>query len=360
MRLFTTLLLLAVSQLMAQDPIDAQGWLNRGVEAFKSANYPGAVAAFQKAVDADSTNVTARLYLGTAWMQQYIPGAESAGNMAAAEAAAREFLWVLGMDPGNRTAMAYLASLSLNQKKWDDAQALYEKLLAADPRNEQAWYSLGYIAWSRWYPAYMEARQSMGMKPQDPGPLPAGAVKEDLKTKYGPVIEGGLRALDQGLLINPKFDDAMAYMNLLIRERADLRDTAAEYRQDVAVADDWVTKALAVKREKGQMAGGGTGDRAAQPQRIRVGGNVEGAMLVRKVAPVYPPEAKAAGLQGTVRLAVVIGTDGSVFEVHLMNGDPVLGDAAIAAVRQWVYKPTLLNGEPVAVETTVDVNFTLN
>jgi protein TonB len=83
-------------------------------------------------------------------------------------------------------------------------------------------------------------------------------------------------------------------------------------------------------------------------------------MLVRKVAPIYPPEAKAARLQGTVRLAVVIGTDGSVFEVHLMNGDPVLGEAAITAVRQWAYKPTLLNGEPVAVETTVDVSFTLN
>jgi TonB family protein len=360
MRLFTTLLLLAASQLMAQDPIDTQGWLNRGVQEFKAANYSGAVAAFQKAVDADPTNVTARLYLGTAWMQQYIPGAESAGNMAAAEAATREFLWVLDRDPGNKTAMSYLASLSLNQKKWDEAQALYQKLVAADPRNEQAWYSLGFIAWSRWYPAYMEARQSMGMKPQDPGPLPAGAVKEDLKTKYGPVIEGGLRALSEGLLINPKFDDAMAYMNLLIRERADLRDTILEYKIDIRMAEDWVSRAQETKREKGLMAGGGTGDRAAQPQRIRVGGNVQGAMLVRKVAPIYPPEAKAARLQGTVRLAVVIGTDGSVFEVHLMNGDPVLGEAAITAVRQWAYKPTLLNGEPVAVETTVDVSFTLN
>jgi protein TonB len=83
-------------------------------------------------------------------------------------------------------------------------------------------------------------------------------------------------------------------------------------------------------------------------------------MLVRKVDPVYPPEAKGAGLQGTVRLAVVIGKDGSVFEAHLMSGDPVLGEAAIAAVRQWVYKPTLLNGEPVAVETTADVTFALN
>jgi TonB family protein len=360
MRLFTTLLLLAASQLMAQDPIEAQGWLNRGVEEFKSANYSGAVAAFQKAVDTDPTNVTARMYLGTARMQQYIPGADSAGNRAAAATATEEFMKVLDMDPGNRTAMASLASLSLNQKKWDDAQAWYEKLLAANPGDAQAWYGLGFIAWSRWYPAYMEARQSLGMKPQDPGPLPAGAVKEELKKKYWPVIEGGLQALREGLLINPEFYDAMAYMNLLTRERADLRDTILEYKIDIRMAEDWVSRAQETKREKGLIAGGGTGDRAAQPQRIKVGGNVQGAMLVRKVGPIYPPEAKQDGLQGTVRLAVVIGKDGSVSEVHLMNGDPVLGEAAIAAVRQWVYKPTLLNGEPVAVETTVDVNFTLN
>jgi TonB family protein len=360
MRLFTTVFLLAASQLMAQDPMDAQGWLNRGVQEFKSGNYPQAVAAFQRAVDSDPTFMTARMYLGTAWMQQYIPGADSAGNRETAAAATREFLKVVDMDPGNKTAMAYLGSLNLNQKKWDEAQAWYEKLVAADPGDANAWYSMGFIAWSRWYPAYAEARKSLGMKPQDPGPLPAGAVKEELKTRYGAVIEGGLQALQQALLINPKFDDAMAYANLLIRERADLRDTSGEYQQDVAVADDWVHKALAVKKENGLMGGGGGGDRMAQPQRIRVGSNVQAGMLLRKVEPVYPPEAKLAGLQGTVRLAIVIGRDGAVMEARLMNGPAVLGQAAIDAVRQWVYKPTLLNGEPITVETTVDVNFTLN
>jgi TonB family protein len=96
------------------------------------------------------------------------------------------------------------------------------------------------------------------------------------------------------------------------------------------------------------------------PKRIRVGGNVESANLVQKVTPVYPPEAKANRIQGVVRFTVVIGKDGRVQSVTLVSGDPVLAQAAKDAVQQWVYKPTLLNGDPVEVMTQVDVNFTLS
>ena len=98
---------------------------------------------------------------------------------------------------------------------------------------------------------------------------------------------------------------------------------------------------------------------ADPPQKIRVGGNVQAANLISKVNPVYPPEAKQAGTEGTVRLAVDIGPDGKVQSVNAQSGPDVLVQAAVEAVRQWIYKPTLLNGEPVEVLTTVDVNFTL-
>lgn len=98
---------------------------------------------------------------------------------------------------------------------------------------------------------------------------------------------------------------------------------------------------------------------ADPPQKIRVGGNVQAANLISKVNPVYPPEAKQAGTEGTVRLAVDIGPDGKVQSVNAQSGPDVLVQAAVEAVRQWTYKPTLLNGEPVEVLTTVDVNFTL-
>jgi protein TonB len=90
-----------------------------------------------------------------------------------------------------------------------------------------------------------------------------------------------------------------------------------------------------------------------------VGGNMQQAKLARKVQPVYPPEAKAARIEGIVRLEAIIGKDGSVENLVLLSGHPLLAPAAMEAVRQWQYQNTLLNGDPVEVTTEIDVNFTL-
>ena len=92
---------------------------------------------------------------------------------------------------------------------------------------------------------------------------------------------------------------------------------------------------------------------------IKVAGNVQAANLMKKVTPPYPPQAKAARIQGTVRFTAVISTAGTVRQLTLVAGHPLLVPAAMEAVTQWVYRPTLLNGQPVEVETTIDVNFTL-
>ena len=227
-------LLLVATSLAAQDPVDLAGWINRGVQEFKAARYPEAVAAFERAVAIDPSNVAAQLYLGTAYMQQFIPGAESPENLRIAETAQAHFLRALDLEPSNKVALASMASLALNQKKWDDAQQWYEKITASDPNNAEAWYSMGFLAWSKWYPAYAKARASLGMRPEEPGPIKDGGVRADLTGRYGAVLESGLRALEKALEIDPQYDDAMAYMNLLIRERADLRDTAEEYKRDIA------------------------------------------------------------------------------------------------------------------------------
>ena len=95
------------------------------------------------------------------------------------------------------------------------------------------------------------------------------------------------------------------------------------------------------------------------PGRIRVGGNVQATQVISAPKPAYPPEAKQARIQGVVKLNVIIGKDGTVQDLKAMSGHPMLVPASLEAVRQWVYKPTLLNGQPVEVETVVDVNFTL-
>ena len=123
----------------------------------------------------------ARLYLATAYMQQYIPGADSPENDQMATAAYDNFKDVLEDDPNNSVAIASIASLNLNQKKWDEAQQWYDKLIAVDPQNADAYYSLGFIAWSKWYPAYGTARANLGMKQEDPGPIKDKKVKEELK-----------------------------------------------------------------------------------------------------------------------------------------------------------------------------------
>jgi Tfp pilus assembly protein PilF len=240
--------------------LKARNELNKGVQAFKSAQYPDAVENFKKAVEYDPNFPTARLYLATAYMQQYIPGAESPENMQMAQAAHDQFMKVLEQNPKDKVAMASIASLYLNQKKWDEAQQWYEKLIAVDPTNADAYYSLGFIAWSKWYPAYGTARAKLGMKQEDPGPIKDKKVKEELKAQYGPVIQAGLQALDKALQINPDYDDAMAYENLLVREQADLMDSKEEYEKQVKIADEWVQKTLDTKKRKAEAkakTGGG-------------------------------------------------------------------------------------------------------
>jgi protein TonB len=98
----------------------------------------------------------------------------------------------------------------------------------------------------------------------------------------------------------------------------------------------------------------------ATPQRIRVGGNVQVASLISQPHPIYPPLAKQARISGTVTLNAVIGKDGHIMNLSVAKGHPLLIQSALDAVKNWVYKPTLLNGEPVEVATTIDVNFTLS
>lgn len=98
----------------------------------------------------------------------------------------------------------------------------------------------------------------------------------------------------------------------------------------------------------------------ATPTRVRVGSTQMADQIVKKVAPEYPPLARQARIQGSVILKVQINKSGDVVNLQLFSGHPMLAPAAIEAVKQWKYKPFLLNGEPVEVETSVTVNFTLS
>jgi len=248
--------------------LQSRDQLNKGVQAFKNAQYPEAVESFKKAVELDPSFATARLYLATAYMQQYIPGSDSPENRQMADQAHAQFQKVLDQDPKNVNAIASIAYLYLNEKDLDNAQRWYEKLTSVQPDNADAWYSLGFVAWSKWYPAYGTARSNLGMRPEDPGPIKDKKVKEELKAKYLPLIQAGLQDLDKALQVRPDYADAMAYENLLIREGADLVDTKEEYEKQIKIANDWVDKVMAAKRkETEQKQKQGSGGIVAEPTK---------------------------------------------------------------------------------------------
>ncbi len=239
----------------------ARDQLNRGVQAFRSARYTEAVERFKTAVELDPNFDTARLYLAMAYFQQYIPGALSPENLQMVRAAKEQFNKVLERNPNNTVALASIAQLNYNEtqalsdldqkfKKLDEAREWYERLAKADPKYKEAFYSLGVITWGKWYPVLGQARNKLGMKPEDPGPLKDKKVREELRGKYLDMVNDGIHNLDRALEIDPKYDDAMAYLNLLYRERADLAETPEEYKADIQQADQWLQKTLDVRKAK--------------------------------------------------------------------------------------------------------------
>ena len=245
--------------------------INKGVLAFKNQKYNDAALFFQQAADLDPESPNARVYLATSYMMQWIPGAESAANLEFVKKARDEFKRVLEKNASDTNSLASLASLAYNEAaalppdektvKLEEAASWYNKVIAADANNRDAYYSLGAIAQKKFYPALMTARVNMNMKPEEPGPLKDKKVRDALKAQYGQILEEGIAKLQKSLEIDQEYDDAMAYMNLLVRERADLVDDKDAYKAQIEEADKWLQKALDTKKIKQERmekkAGGG-------------------------------------------------------------------------------------------------------
>ena len=154
-----------------------------------------------------------------------------------------------------------LAAAYAESGDFDKAVEWNKKLITIKPDSKEAYYTLGVIAWTKWVQEDLRARNDMKMKREDPGPLKDKKVKEELKAKWMPILDEGVQAMNKALQIDPTYDDAMAYMNLLIRYRADLLDTTDEWKKQSEIADDWVNKSMEAKRinaEKKEKAAQGT------------------------------------------------------------------------------------------------------
>jgi tetratricopeptide (TPR) repeat protein len=247
--------------------LKARDNLNHGVQAFKATQYSQAVNFFKEATDLDPNWEVPRLYLAMSYMSQWIPGAESPENTKFAQSAMDQFMKVLEKKPNDEIATASIASIYFNQKNFDKAEEWNRKMIAIKPDSKEAYYTLGVIAWTKWVSVDLTERQKMGMRRDDPGPLKdkMGKVKtdkEELKAKWIPILDQGITDEQKAIQIDEHYDDAMAYMNLLIRYKADLSDSAEEYKKQSAIADGWVNKAMEARKinteKKEKAANNGT------------------------------------------------------------------------------------------------------
>jgi tetratricopeptide (TPR) repeat protein len=236
----------------------ARDQLNKGVQSYKNAKYEEAIEHFRQAVDLDPTLLNARLYLATAFAQQYIPGADAPDNNKFAEQAIEQYKEVLARDPKNANSVKGIAYLYLQMKRFNDAKEYYRKATELDPNDPEPYYSVAVIDWTQTYQPRMEERAKLGLRPEEP--LKDKKVCAALKEKNRANIQEGIDNLNKALQIRPDYDDAMAYMNLMYRERADLQcDDPAARAADLKAADDWVDKTLAVKKAKAEKQPGATG-----------------------------------------------------------------------------------------------------
>jgi tetratricopeptide (TPR) repeat protein len=257
-----TLVVLALGCLVLStagcDKLKARDSLNKGVQAYKNAKYEEAIDKFQNAVALDPSLINARLYLATAYAQQYIPGADAPDNNKMAEQAIDQYKEVLKRDPKNINSVKGIAYLYLQMKKFDDAKEYYRKAVTVDPNDPEPYYSVGVIDWTEAYQPRMEERAKLGLKPEDP--LKDKKVCASLKEKSAANIQDGIDNLDKALKLRPDYDDAMAYMNLMYRERADIQcEDPAARAADLKTADEWVDKTMATKKAKAEKQPGAQG-----------------------------------------------------------------------------------------------------
>jgi len=249
-----------VGLLTSCSKLKSRDHLNQGVGAYKNGHYADAVAHFKTAVELDPGNQNAQLYLATSYYIQWVPGAENPDNVKNHDMAAQEFNDVLKKDPSNPLALAMMASMAYNAAQagtaeqkaaaLEDARKWNQRRIEANPKDAEPYYYLGVIDWAKAYAPIQSARVGLKMASTEPGPIKDVKVRGDMKDKYGNDIDDGIGNLKKCLDIDKENEDAMSYMNLLLRKKADLEDSPDAAKADIAQAEDWFNKSLDTKRIK--------------------------------------------------------------------------------------------------------------
>jgi tetratricopeptide (TPR) repeat protein len=225
--------------------------LDLGVQAYKNARYEEAIQHFRQAVDLNPTLLNARLYLATAYAQRYIPGVDTPDNNKFAEQAIDQYKAVLERDPKNTNSVKGIAYLDLQMKHFDKAKEFYRKATELDPNDPEPYYSVAVIDWTQTYQSRIELRAKLDLKQLQP--LIRSAECWQLRDANRELVDDGIVMLKKAIELRRDYDDAMAYMNLMYRERAEIQcGDAKAYAADLKTADDWVDLTLATKKRKSE------------------------------------------------------------------------------------------------------------
>lgn len=241
----------------------ARDQLNKGVESYKAGKYEEAIGHFQKATELDPTLPMAKSYLATALSQNVVPGLDTPANLKTAQQAISIFQQVLAREPNDINSMKQIAGIYFSVKKLDDAKEWQKKVLAADPKDPEAAYTIGVIDWTEAHENVLKELQSVGLNDDGEGNTKAPKkVMATIKEENTPMVEEALKYLNQAIDNRPNYDDAMAYLNLVYRRKADVDYASpADVKADLAQAEDWRTKAMGARKEneekKAKSAAGG-------------------------------------------------------------------------------------------------------
>jgi tetratricopeptide (TPR) repeat protein len=243
-------LFLAPAVLLFGQVTTVQDEMRAGMLAYQFSDYQGAANHFRAALALNPDLTQARFYLATSIAQQYVPGVESAANMQLATQAIEDFKMVLDDDPPDQEryrSVVSIASMSFNLKQLAASREYYEKAIELEPGEARNYFSIAVIDWTEASKSRAKMREQLHLTESEMISAPAACAS--LRTEIENKVEDGIRRLQKALELQPAYDDAMGYMNLLYRERAEYEcDNPESRKADLKAADEWVDKAIAAKK----------------------------------------------------------------------------------------------------------------
>jgi len=240
--------------------------LNKGVEDFKNGQYDAAISEFQRAKELNPQLLNARLYLATAYADQFIPGSPSEANQELGRKAIEEFRSVLDIDPQNVSAIDGIGSILFqmagapyNSEKLEESKSFHQKHMQIRPADPEPYYWVAVIDWTLSFRANnaLRARHNehaaSGQQVRDQDPLPPD-VREQYIREYGSIIDEGIESLKHAIELRPDYDDAMAYLNLLYRRKADTVYYQDERDELLKMAGELIDKVKEIKEKRAESS----------------------------------------------------------------------------------------------------------